>query len=210
MTSHPHAPAYRLTGDTRALHTPDRGIVTLHRIAAARPLPHHGVREGDTGGWIESEHLHDGAPRLTDDAWVAGDAALAGQARMGGRARLAANATATDHAAITGDAIVGGRSTITGHATVAGRARLVDAHLEGHCRVDGDATVDGAQLLGAVHLTGLVAARGNLTFTGDYRLDGPLTITTVHDRDDQPATLARPGQPDLHLPSPVITAPPAE
>lgn len=53
---------YELTGEAH----PDR--TELRRIRATRDLPHHGVKAGDLGGFIEDTSC------LRGDAWVADEA----------------------------------------------------------------------------------------------------------------------------------------
>lgn len=63
---------FELTDET--VTTPS-GVV-LHRIRATRDLPHHDVKCGDLGGWVES------TDNLSDRAWVSGDAQVSGNARV--------------------------------------------------------------------------------------------------------------------------------
>ena len=62
--------------------------VTVKQIRATRDIPRHGVHKGDIGGWIESEHLTNGAARVSGDAWVFGDAQVSGAAQVSGDSRV--------------------------------------------------------------------------------------------------------------------------
>lgn len=54
----------------------------LKRIRALRDIPRHGIKKGDLGGYIESEHnlSHDG------DCWISGSAVVYGNAEVYGKA----------------------------------------------------------------------------------------------------------------------------
>ncbi|WP_151530510.1 MULTISPECIES: hypothetical protein [Corynebacterium] len=96
--------------------------IKVHRIRATRDLPHHGVKAGDLGGWIES------AENLLGEAWVADNAVIAEEA------------TADDKALVRDGAIMIGRAGACGSATVRDNAVLQDdASAEDQSTVGGGA-----------------------------------------------------------------------
>lgn len=112
---------FELTEETRSV---EERIV--YRIRALVDLPHHNVKAGDLGGFVEGEH------NLRDEAWVADNATVCDNAALHRRSR------AENHALVMGDASAWGSALIKDHATV------YDFAL-----VNQDATVsDHAQALG--------------------------------------------------------------
>jgi len=83
----------------------------LRRIRALRDIPRCGVKEGDLGGWVESE----GNLTQEGDCWVFG------------KARAFDNAQVSDTALISGNARVCGNAMVFGNAQVSGNARVFDA-----------------------------------------------------------------------------------
>ena len=79
---------YRLT-DTTCEHWSG---VTLYQIQATRDLPRRGVREGDLGGFIQSEK------NLSGNAWVSGNAEVSGNARVSGNALVSGDAEVSGNA----------------------------------------------------------------------------------------------------------------
>ena len=77
----------------------------LRRIRALRDIPRYGVKEGDLGGWVESE----GNLTQEGDCWVFDYAQV------------------SDTALISGDARVFGNSWVFGNAQVFGNARVFNA-----------------------------------------------------------------------------------
>ena len=93
---------------------------TLHRIRALRDIPRHGVREGDLGGWIESENnlSQDGDAWVAENAQVFGDAQVYGEALAFGRAKIYGQAQVFEYALVYESAHVFGHSKVFGHARV--------------------------------------------------------------------------------------------
>ena len=84
----------------------------LRRIRALRDIPRCGVKEGDFGGWVESE----GNLTQEGDCWVFGIA------RVGGNARVFDNAQVSGTALIYGDAQVFGNARVFDAAVCGGVA----------------------------------------------------------------------------------------
>lgn len=109
---------------------------TLHRIRAIRDFKN--VKEGDLGGWIESENnlSHEGNAWVFDNAqvwenarvfdnaevhgnaWVHGNARLYDKASVSGNAKVCANVNLHDNAKIYGDTVIYGNADICGDGEV--------------------------------------------------------------------------------------------
>ena len=156
---------YELTDETT---TNIYGTV-LHRIRATRDLPKHGVREGDLGGWIESEK------NLSGDAWVFGDAWVYGDARVYGYARVFGDARVLDGACVYGYARVLDGARVYGYAHVFGDAWVFgDARVYGYARVFGDARV-----YGYAHVSGDAWVYGDARVYGNASVSRPEHVLTV-------------------------------
>lgn len=125
----------------------------LRRIRALRDIPRYGVKEGDLGGWVESEGnltqegdcwVFDKA-RVSDTALISGDARVFDNAQVFGNTRVFDNAQVCDTALIYGDAQVCGNALIYGNAWV-----FDNALIYGDARVFGNAWVFDAAVCGGV------------------------------------------------------------
>ena len=83
---------YKFTGETKIVNG-----VTLHRIVAVCSFSN--VKEGDLGGWIESEEnlSHNG------DCWVYDEATVYGNAFVCDNAKVHGNAEVYDYEVVCGD-----------------------------------------------------------------------------------------------------------
>lgn len=70
----------------------------LRRIRALRDIPRCGVKEGDLGGWVESE----GNLTQEGDCWVSDDAQVFGNARVCDAAQVCGDARVFDAAVCGG------------------------------------------------------------------------------------------------------------
>lgn len=70
----------------------------LRRIRALRDIPRCGVKEGDLGGWVESE----GNLTQEGDCWVSDTAMIYGDARVSDDAQVFGNARVFDAAVCGG------------------------------------------------------------------------------------------------------------
>ena len=135
----------------------------LYQIEALRDIPLHGVKKGDSGGYVKSESnlSHEG------DAWVYGDA------RVSGHAEVSGNAWVFGHAEVFGDARVYGGAWVSGNAWVYGNARV-----SGDARVYGNAQVFGhAQVYGNAWVYGDARVSGNAYVSGDARVYGDAEVS---------------------------------
>ncbi len=102
--------------------------VTLYRLQATMDNPLHHVKEGDLGGWLESE----ANLSAFGEAWITDEAKVWGHARVGGKALVC------DHAEISGNALIYDNARVRGHAKISGMASIF-----GLAEVDGTTIVDG-------------------------------------------------------------------
>ena len=130
---------YRLTEETFQF-----GGHILHRIECVTAFAY--VKEGDKGGWIESEanlSQYSGA-WVYDNAKVYGDAEVYGDARVYGDAKVYGGAEVYGDAKVYGDAEVYGGAWVCGNAKVYGNAKVCgNAEVYGGAWVCGDARVYG-------------------------------------------------------------------
>lgn len=118
---------------------------TLHRIQATKNFGD--VKEGDLGGYIESEEnliRNDGECWVYDDAMVWGKAKVSGGAKVRDDAMVSGNAIIRDYAEIYGDAQVYDKVEIKDDVKVYGSAEVYgDAQIRGKAQVYGSAEVYG-------------------------------------------------------------------
>ena len=124
---------YELTSETKVING-----VELHRIKALKSFGN--IKEGDLGGWIESEKIlsQDG------DAWVGENAAVFENAKVYGYATVCGNAKVRGNAKVCGNAWVGYNARVDRDAWVSGNTRVSgNATVSGNAKVRGNATING-------------------------------------------------------------------
>lgn len=144
---------------------------TLTRIRATVDLPHHCIKAGHIGGYIEHES------NLCDDAWVDRNAhvyenaIVRGHAYVGGSAHVYENAIVCDNAIIRDSARIADSACICGNAYIDGNALIAGlAKAEDFARVGGSAHVCGrAVVSGCADFTNSALIRES----GDYLVMGP-------------------------------------
>lgn len=115
---------------------------TLTRIRATIDLPHHRIKAGHIGGYIEHESnlcdaaWVDGNARVYKNAIVRGHAYIAGLARVYDNAIVCDDVIIRDNARIAGNSCISGNVYITGNVLISGRANVTDS-----ARVSGEAIV---------------------------------------------------------------------
>ena len=167
---------YEITDITR----PDKPH--LRRIRALRDIPTVGVKAGDLGGWIESEHNLD----HTGPAWVYGEAMVYDNARVAGRARVHDNAVVRSHARVAGDADISGQAELSGGAIASELARVRNnARVYGAAKVCGQAQVGGeSQVYGEARVAGEAIILGTARVHGGAFLDGNMFLGDDADVSD--------------------------
>lgn len=117
----------------------------LHRIRALRDIECFGVKEGDFGGYIESEEnlSQEGDAWVHDNAEVYDNARVYGNARVFGSAFISGNTWIHENASVYDDARIYDRAQVCGNASVYGSARVYgNASVYGYSRISGDAQVE--------------------------------------------------------------------
>lgn len=110
----PNADHYEFTGETIKYE-----LETLYRIRSKIARPHHGVKAGDTGGWVGLE------TRLDENAWVSGEAKASSGAHITDYAHVGDHAYIKSGASIRDHAEVGGTTLLDGDIHISEHARLV-------------------------------------------------------------------------------------
>lgn len=153
--------------------------VELRRIQALQPIPSHGVRAGDLGGWVADISCLSQAGK----AWIGGNAqVLSGYARVEDDAFVGGNAKIWDYAVVHQRARVVGNACVSGEGQVAGRAVIEEsacvgeyAEVYGHARLAGQVQAIGTAIVG-----GFLTARGEEVFTrGFWDENGDLSAMTT-------------------------------
>lgn len=146
--------------------------------------PDHNVKEGDLGGWIQSEK------NLVGDAWVKDDAKVYDNARVHQNAILYENAEAYGNAAIHGKAQIWGHCNIYGYAQVFQEAQVYGmAQVFGEAQVRGRAVVHGlskvfgstmvyeyANVYGRANVYEYANVSGNSVICGDAAICGGAAV----------------------------------
>jgi len=100
----------------------------LHRIRASMDIGEH-VKEGDLGGFVESESNLSFEPG--DEAWLFGDSVCCGEAHICKGAILRDAAMAKDRVYISHDAVLSGSSSAEDDAIVRGASLSENARVSG-------------------------------------------------------------------------------
>lgn len=147
--------------------------VVLHRIRATRDSLY--AKEGQLGGWVESEkNLYDnawvadnaevfGKAIVTGNAIVAGDACVYDNTQVYDNARVYGNAKVFNYAYIFDSARVHGNAKVFNYACVCGNAQVYDdVKIYDNVKIYGNAIViDDARVFGNARVHGNAAVCGN-------------------------------------------------
>ena len=102
------------------------------------------VKEGEFGGFVESEN------NLNGDAWVQENAKVFEDAKVFGNAIIAGEAEVRDRAEVYGDAVVHGNARVEDDAEVYGKVEIGDnAKIFGHAEICGTTKVHGYAIVRA-------------------------------------------------------------
>lgn len=165
---------FELTEETRNV----EGRI-VYRVRALVDLPHHNVKAGDLGGFVEGEHnLHDEA-WVADNAIVCDNAALHRRSRAENYALVMGDASAwgaaliKDHATVNDFALVNQDATVSDYARVSEFARVLwEAKVGGHAALKGHATAtEFARVSGWVKMRGFSKVRDRAKISGFAEMD---------------------------------------
>lgn len=135
---------------------------TLYRVTALVNIPRHGVKAGDSGGYVESEKSlsHYG------DAWVGSNARVFKDARVKDNALVTDDAELKQKAKALENAVIGGTSELSQWSVAAGNVQVAGASkMSWHSRADGDARLNSASLLMKTHVTGDTVISGEASLS---------------------------------------------
>lgn len=152
----------------------------VYRVRALVDLPHHNVKAGDLGGFVQDTR------NLCDEAWVADEAVVLDHAALCYRARAENHAILRDDACARGTSIVRDRAELCGFAFISGKARVEeDARITDFARVIDDASVKGhATLRDWATARNFSCVSGWARMSGNSRADGRsqvLGLAEMHD-----------------------------
>ena len=158
MTNNNTKKKYEVTNNVKKLFW-GRTII-LHQIKALVDIPEHNVKNGDLGGWIESEAnlSHEGkcwinpSGHVFDTALVSEDAVI-GQQQFW---KPKNDAYVHDHACVKGSAVVWDPADIRGMCVIDGHAH-VEGAVGGHAHV-----TDYAHICGSVNGNAVVKDYANI------------------------------------------------
>ena len=161
---------YELTKKTRA-----RDHRTLYQIKLLKSL--YGFKEGDLGGWIESEKnlSQEGDCWVYDNAIVFGEACVFDDALVYGNAQVYGKARVFDDAWVYGNALVSGGVHVYDSAKVFGSAQAYGyAHIFGSAQVSGHAAISyTSYVFGSAKVFGSARiSKGMIVGEGDPMIDG--------------------------------------
>lgn len=131
---------YRLNPDRKielGENQANRKKKTLYGIISLVEIPKHGVRTGDSGGYVESEAnlSHIGSCWIAENAIVMDNAFVGGDAIVSGSSKVTDNAKVNSSARVEGNSVVADEAVIEGHATVLDSIILNEAYISGNSRV---------------------------------------------------------------------------
>lgn len=140
----------------------------LHRIRALIPIPRHGVKKGDLGGYI----LHGQNLSQEGDAWITDSAIACEEAAVYENALLSKGARARDNSRVNGSAGLTDNAIIRGYARASGDSLASGAAiLEGDSLLTGSAYISqNAKLGGNAVMLDLSQAYGSALIRGNARM----------------------------------------
>jgi UDP-3-O-[3-hydroxymyristoyl] glucosamine N-acyltransferase len=130
-------------------------FVRVHRITALMDIATHGVKAGDSGGWVESRRTlsHDG------DCWIGENAVVADACRVKDNALVTDNATLLGKCDVSGNSIIKDNAFISGpvnvrdNAIISGKASIISPEYYGDA--SGYDISGNAQITGTAQIAGL-------------------------------------------------------
>lgn len=134
----------------------------LHQIRALIDLPHHGVKAGDIGGYIQSEK------NLQDEAWVAFRSMVLDEAVVADSALVTGGSVVRHNSEVSGRAMVGEKSHLSDFSKVTDDAVANGVHMEGFSKIYENAKVKGASMSGGSKVYGNATVDGSYVELKDY------------------------------------------
>ena len=152
---------FRLTDESKTVNG-----IKLYRIEALKDLGFYGVKQGDKGGFVESE------ANLSQnlDSWIGDNACVYNKAFVGRNSFVGGNAIVNDRAQVKEN------TRVTDNAQVSGQSSLKNSDISGDAVVSGSVTVvnAGSKLVasGKTQVLGKVVIDGKVDITDKAKIDG--------------------------------------
>lgn len=152
---------FRLTDESKTVNG-----IKLYRIEALKDLGFYGVKQGDKGGFVESE------ANLSQnlDSWIGDNACVYNKAFVGRNSFVGGNAIVNDRAQVKEN------TRVTDNAQVSGQSSLKNSDISGDAVVSGSVTVvnAGSKLVasGKTQVLGKVVIDGRVDITDKAKIDG--------------------------------------
>lgn len=144
------------------------------------------IKEGELGGYVESEANLDGNSWIQENAKVFGDAkvygnvVIAGNAIVRDRAEVCGNAIIYDNAIIKDDAEVYGKAIVNGNAKVCGHAKVYSiAKVRGNAKIYDHAKVYGSSCIEENAVIDDYARVDNAHIAGDVKIEGNAQVSDI-------------------------------
>lgn len=152
---------FRLTDESKTVNG-----IKLYRIEALKDLGFYGVKQGDKGGFVESE------ANLSQnlDSWIGDNACVYNKAFVGRNSFVGGNAIINDRAQVKEN------TRVIDNAQVSGQSSLKNSDISGDAVVSGSVTVvnAGSKLVasGKTQVLGKVVIDGKVDITDKAKIDG--------------------------------------
>lgn len=152
---------FRLTDESKTVNG-----IKLYRIEALKDLGFYGVKQGDKGGFVESE------ANLSQnlDSWIGDNACVYNKAFVGRNSFVGGNAIVNDRAQVKEN------TRVIDNAQVSGQSSLKNSDISGDAVVSGSVTVvnAGSKLVasGKTQVLGKVVIDGRVDITDKAKIDG--------------------------------------
>lgn len=152
---------FRLTDESKTVNG-----IKLYRIEALKDLGFYGVKQGDKGGFVESE------ANLSQnlDSWIGDNACVYNKAFVGRNSFVGGNAVVNDRTQIKDN------TRVVDNAQISGQASLSNSNISGDAVVSGSVTVvnAGSKLVasGKTQVLGKVVIDGRVDITDKAKIDG--------------------------------------
>lgn len=152
---------FRLTDESKTVNG-----IKLYRIEALKDLGFYGVKQGDKGGFVESE------ANLSQnlDSWIGDNACVYNKAFVGRNSFVGGNVIVNDRAQVKEN------TRVTDNAQISGQSSLTNSDISGDAVVSGSVTVvnAGSKLVasGKTQVLGKVVIDGRVDITDKAKIDG--------------------------------------
>lgn len=167
-----------------------RGGEKVYQIRALIDMPHHNVKTGDLGGWIQS---FDNLP-MNQNGWVSDEAVVGGNTKIKDSSRVEKKAKVFGSTDIQGNSIVKGDVSIEGEMylktitkdasgnavieTKLSKLIIENSEIGTKCIIKGASTISDSKLGGSTKLEGNVVINDSFVITENVVIQGNAYINS--------------------------------